>query len=357
MNILVLNAGSSSMKCAVFRWDRLPDSLIKPIWQTKNAGDLEQALKQLDVAIDCVGHRVVHGGDLFKKSIVITEEVKQQIGKLANLAPLHNRADLEGIEIAQKNFPNTPQIAVFDTAFHQTLPKEASIYPIPFKWTQMGIHRFGFHGINYQYCSHRISEIFHKIPHKMVICHLGSGASLCGVKDGKSVDTTMGFTPLEGLMMGTRSGTIDPGIILHLLKKFSSDEIAKSLNEQSGLLGVSGISSDMRDIVEKKNKNERAKLAFDMYVHRLVGNIGSMVASLGGIEVLVFTGGIGEHEGEIRAEVCERLQFLGIEISEKDGEQKSDRIISTNASKIKVFVIHAQEEFEIAKECWKNLEN
>jgi acetate kinase len=260
-------------------------------------------------------------------------------------------ADLEGIEILQQLFPKIPQVAVFDTAFHHTLPASASVYPGPYEWVKEGIQRYGFHGISFQYCTRRASAILGKVPEKMVICHLGSGASLCAVKNGKSVDTTMGFTPLEGLMMDTRSGTVDPGILLYLLKKKTLKELSQELYEKSGLLGLSGVSSDMRDVLEKAaQSNKQASLAIDVYIHRLVSSIGSMIATLSGIDALVFTAGIGENAPLIRERVCSQFSFLGVHLSQQQPTSE-DRVLSSPDAKVKVLLIHTKEAFEIAREC------
>lgn len=396
MKIFVLNRGSSSIKC--YLYDIIHTQPVDPLWkaqvQWKNSFEMAtltvtsskgnhsepahgrtpaEALKHLTNylfqgstavltsldEIDAIGHRIVHGGKYFKESVLIDARVKEKILLLSDLAPLHNLAELEGIEILQKLFKNTPQIAVFDTAFHHTLPEAAKIYPGPYMWYEEGIQRYGFHGISFQYCSKRAADILKRDPGKMVICHLGSGASLCAIKKGRSIDTTMGFTPLEGLMMDTRSGSIDPGILLHLLakKKKSAEEIARELYDQSGLLGVSGISSDMRDILEKSIKgNERATIALDVYLHRLSSFLGAMVAGLKGLDTLVFTAGIGENAPLVREKVCENFSFLGLQLDKTANEQISteDRELSAPDSKIKVLLIHTQEAFEIACECWKS---
>jgi acetate kinase len=307
--------------------------------------------------VDAIGHRIVHGGKKYLEPVLIDNEVKNHIKSLSDLAPLHNLEDLEGIEIVEKFFKKKPQIAVFDTSFHRTLPKSAAYYPIPYHYIEEGIQRYGFHGINYQYCTRRVAQLLNQDinPLKILICHLGSGASLCAVKDGKSIDTTMGFTPLEGLMMDTRSGTIDPGVILYLLKKKKGDEISQELYYKSGLLGISGDSSDMRDIIEKASGNPRCKLALEIYLHRLCSCIGSMIASLQGLDVLVFTAGIGENSPEIRKKVCEHFSFLGIKLDEKKNSQELKQDCELSTSKIKVLVIHAGEAFEIARESMKKL--
>ncbi|MBS0629296.1 MAG: acetate/propionate family kinase [Verrucomicrobia bacterium] len=337
MKILVLNRGSSSIKCSVYDFDTLPNSPLPPTWEataenrsTAAIQNLLRGLKSID-EIDVIGHRIVHGGVFFSQSVLIDADVKKKIGDLAELAPLHNLADLEGIEVFEKLLPNTPQVAVFDTAFHSTMPMAAQVYPGPYEWFEQGIKKYGFHGISYQFCTRQAAILLKKVPHRMVICHLGAGASLCAVKDGKCVDTTMGFTPLDGLMMNTRCGSIDPGILLFLQKKRVAD-LSDTLYKGSGLLGVSGISGDMRDLMEKRT-NPRAELALEVYLHRLVSEIGAMVAVLGGLDVLVFTAGIGENSPFIREGVCEALAFL---------------------KEVKVLVIHTQESFEIARECYAN---
>jgi acetate kinase len=336
MRILVLNRGSSSLKCSLF------DNL-KLIWEKKIEGDGKQFLLSLDEDVDVIGHRIVHGGKKYRNSVLIDAAVKRELKKLAELAPLHNRADLEGIQILEKW--KKPQVAVFDTSFHQTMPKEAVVYPGPYEWIEEGIIRYGFHGMSFQYCAKRAKEL--KAGSKLVICHLGSGASLCAVQDGKSVDTTMGYTPLEGLMMDTRSGTVDPGIILHLLKKKSPKTVAKILNEKSGLLGLAGF-SDMRDVVAKNTA--RTRLALNVYIHRLTALIGSMVVSLGGIDSLIFTGGIGENNPLIRKKACEKLKFLGVDLDDqKNRLVDSDSVISSADSKVKILMIHTKEDLEIAR--------
>ena len=365
MKILVLNRGSSSITCCIYEFSESPKHLQEPLWAElieweKGALSIKKKLHSLlaQKEIDCIGHRIVHGGKKYKESAWINADVKNEIRELATLAPLHNLADLEGIEILETLFPGKPQIAVFDTAFHHSLPEAAKIYPGPYEWFQMGIQRYGFHGISFQYCSKRASEILGKSPHKMVICHLGSGASLCAIENGKSIDTTMGFTPLEGLMMDTRSGSVDPGILLYLLKEKGRtvEELAVELYEKSGLLALSGVSSDMRDILkEAQARSPRALLAIGVYVHRLTSMIGSMVASLGGMDTLVFTAGIGENASLIREQVCNRLSFLGVDLAQHPTYSSTDRTISSTSSTVRVLVIHTQEAFEIARECWRKL--
>jgi len=353
MKIFSLNSGSSSVKCALYDFSKFDGNLLAPVWeQTLESPEmgLETVQKRLTgTSVGLIGHRIVHGGKKYTQSVKIDEKVKKEIRALGELAPLHNLADIRGIEAMEKLFPKAPQCAVFDTAFHHTLSDAASTYPGPYAWKEQGIHRFGFHGISFQYCTDRAAAILKKIPEKMVICHLGSGASLAAIAKGKSIDTTMGFTPLEGLMMDTRSGTVDPGILLHLMKTKTAEELTRELYEQSGLLGLSGISSDMRDIL-KNQENLRAKLALDVYLHRLTSSIGAMVAALGGLDTLVFTAGIGENAPQIRAKVCQRLAFLGLKLHEP--ATSGDRLLSAPDSPVKILLIHTQETFQIAKECW-----
>ncbi len=318
--ILVLNTGSSSDKCCLFEGNQKA-----PIWHvhhdwTEGRVKLETLLETLPKRkITAIGHRVVLGGESFKQVTRITPEVKEKIQELAYLAPLHNPANLRGIEVTEALYPGVPQYAVFDTAFHTTMPEVAATYPLPFTWREKGVRRYGFHGISHEYCSQRASAIL-KNPEKMIICHLGAGASLCAVKNGKSLDTTMGMTPLEGLMMASRSGSVDPGVLLHLLRNenFSPETLDKMLNHESGLLGVSGISEDLRSVQKAAENGDRhAHLAVEMFVHRLAGHIGMMLASLRGLDALIFTAGIGENSALIREKTCAYLSFLGLVLDQK----------------------------------------
>jgi acetate kinase len=387
MYVFVLNRGSSSIKAYVYEIKN--EEPVDPLWEAhlnwkndnegaalhiRNCKGIEVNEPGIDLSrlihyvyqgktavlssleeIAVAGHRIVHGGRTFQESVRISPQVKEAIRHLSDLAPLHMLPELEGIEILEKELGPVPQIAVFDTAFHTTLPKEAAIFGGPYRWYEAGIQRFGFHGISYQYCVHRCFKMLKRNDLKMVICHLGSGASLCAVKEGKSIDTTMGFTPLDGLMMDTRCGAIDPGILLHLMKK---EDLSKVLYEESGLLGISGITSDMREIIDLSEQgNGRAKLAFDIYIHRLNALIGSMAASLQGMDVLVFTAGIGENAPLLRARVCAAFSFLGLKLDLEKNQAPiaEDREISASDSKIKVLLIHTQEAFQIAVECWNCL--
>ncbi len=357
-SILVINGGSSTVKIALFE-----ENNPQPISQTTVSweNDFETALKSqltpyISKNISCIGHRVVHGGELFQKTVRIDENVKKQIENLFFLAPLHNPINLAGIQICEKLFPKATQYAVFDTAFHATLEPAAFTYPLPLSLRDESVRRYGFHGISYSYCSCEAAHFLKKDLSglKMVICHLGAGASLCALKDGKSVDTTMGMTPLEGLMMATRSGTIDPGILLYLLreKKYSTEALEKMLNYESGLKGISG-NSDMKDVEDRASQgDERAQLALDIYVHRLKRCLGEMVGVLAGLDVLVFTAGIGENSSFIREKCCAGFGFLGVELdAEKNRAREKDvREISSIGSRVKVLVIPTCEEWEIARE-------
>jgi acetate kinase len=317
--------------------------------------------------IDVVGHRVVHGGPQHFEPALVTTEVKAAIKSASDFAPLHNRAELEGMEIVAKLLGPVPQIAGFDTGFHRTMSLAAATYPGPYGWFEQGIRRYGFHGINHQYCAERAAQLLGKDNDlsslRLVTCHLGNGCSLAAVRDGRSVDTTMGFTPLEGLMMGTRSGSVDPGILTYLMrqKQLSGPQLDEVLNQKSGLLGISGISGDMRQILSaRQNGHERAKLGFDMYVHRVRSGIGAMIAALGGIDALVFSAGVGENSPEVRAAVCDSFAYLGLHLDpqknepsplDKDGNKDKD--IAADGAPVRVFVIHAQEDWMIARECWR----
>src|SRR6266568_2080099 len=399
MKILVLNSGSSSHKSALFELEHDASAdPVPPLWEGKLEwdGDKEElhirnhsgqeirrqgkagvrraslqamlenlwagstAVLSSGAEIGNVGHRIVHGGLKLSEPARITPEVKQAIADVSAIAPLHNQAGLQGIELIEKMLPNIPQTAVFDTGFHRTLPLEAKVYPLPYEWYERGgIRRYGFHGINHEYCAHRATQMLQRdlAALKIITGHLGNGCSLSAIEGGKSIDTTMGFTPLEGLMMGTRSGSVDSGILIHLMRSNSrevnADSLDHALNHQSGLLGVSGVSSDMRDVLEAARKgHQRARLAFDIFVHRLAAGIGAMAASLGGLDALVFTAGIGENSAEVRRATCEKLGFIGIQLDAgRNSAAKPDLDISGPGSRIRVLVIRAQEDWAIAREC------
>jgi len=306
-----------------------------------------------------VGHRVVHGGPHFGDPVLITDEVRAAIDSVSAFAPLHIRSEVEGIKIVENLLGAVPQVAVFDTGFHRQMPQSASIYPGPYEWFESGIRRYGFHGINHQYCADRAAQMLGAVARdlKIVSCHLGNGCSVTAIREGRSIDTTMGFTPLEGLMMGTRSGSVDPGILIYLLRQGQMDGqgIDEVLNQKSGLLGISGLSSDMRDILAGiQQGHERAKLAFEIYMHRMRAAIGGMAAVLGGMDVLVFTAGVGENSAEVRAAACRGLEFLGVRIDNgKNARPTLDQDVSAPDSQVRVLVIRAEEDWAIAKECWR----
>jgi acetate kinase len=299
----------------------------------------------------------VHGGHKLDDPTRITPEVKNIITSVAPFAPLHNCAELEGIEIIERVVGQVPQVAVFDTGFHRTIPPAAALYPGPYEWQKEGIRRYGFHGINHEYCAKRAARMLARdlVSLRIVTCHLGNGCSLAAIARGGSVDTTMGFTPLEGLMMGTRSGSIDPGILTYFLRQgdASGQDLDDMLNQRSGLLGISGVSSDMRAVeAAVRSGNHRAQLAFDMFVHRLRKGIAAMAAALGDLDVLVFTAGIGENSAQVRAETCANLGFLGVRLDqEKNIKLQPDQEISTPDSTVRVLVIRAQEDWAIAQDC------
>lgn len=304
--------------------------------------------------ITAVGHRVVHGGEKFNSSVLITDEVIDQIVECIDIAPLHNPPNLEGINAIKALLPTVRQVAVFDTAFHQTMPDYAYMYGIPYSlYKKHGIRRYGFHGTSHRYVSQRVCEFLgvECKETKVITAHIGNGASITAIENGKSIDTSMGFTPLEGLMMGTRSGDVDSGVITYLMGKemIGINATNTLLNKHSGVLGVSGISSDMREIdAAIKEGNERATLALNMYAYRIKKYIGAYVAALNGVDVLVFTGGVGENQTKLRADICEGLSYLGIEIDEeKNSSRGEEQIISTDSSSVKVVVIPTDEELMI----------
>src|SRR6476659_5238666 len=385
--ILVCNAGSSSFKFSLFDaeeevllaeggidWIKKPTRLVfrqpdqpeirEELKLEKHADAAARILDDLQAGpsaalhsldeLRAVGHRVVHGGERYTSAVRITPEVKQAIEELTELAPLHNPASLDGITAVEQVVPYVPQVAAFDTAFHSTLSEAARTYPVPKKWTrEWGIRRYGFHGLSHCYCAGRAAEMIDRRDLRIVIAHLGNGASVSAVRDGECVDTSMGFTPLEGLMMATRSGTIDPGILIYLLrhKGLDVEELDNALNYESGLLGISGISSDLRQILSELPHNPDARLAVDVYVHRIVKTIGAMAATLGGIDALVFTAGVGEGSPEIRKRVCEKLKHLDLEPDQAANENcKPDADISMSASKAPILVIATREDLTIMRE-------
>ncbi len=308
--------------------------------------------------IDAVGHRVVHGGEKFNKSVKIDDEVIAKIKECYDVAPLHNPANMTGIEAVSVILPDVPQVAVFDTAFHQTMPKEAYMYALPYElYEKYAIRRYGFHGTSHRYVSRRVCE-FLDVPYekqRIITCHIGNGGSITAIKDGKSVDTSMGLTPVEGLMMGTRVGDVDPGALTFIMDKEGLDtkQLSTLINKKSGVLGISGISSDMRDIdAAIAEGNERAKLALDMYIYRIIKYIGAYTAVLDGVDIIVFTGGVGENQQPLRQAVCDHLSYLGIKLDKEvnAASRGEEKVISAADSKVKVVVIPTDEEMMIAKD-------
>ena len=395
MKILVLNCGSSSIKYQLFDIDKklvmakgivekigLNESILK---NKRNDGDkillteeipnhtigIEKilnllidenhgSLKSFD-EINAVGHRVVHGAEEFNSSVLITDEVVKKMEECIDLAPLHNPPNLKGIAAIKKILPKIPQVGVFDTAFHQTMPDYAYMYAVPYElYEKYSIRRYGFHGTSHRYVSQRACEIlnidFKK--QKIITCHLGNGASIAAVKNGKSVDTSMGLTPVEGLMMGTRTGDLDLGVMFYIMNKENLDVKAanKLVNKESGVLGISGVSSDMREVEEAEaSGNERAMLALKMYNYRVKKYIGAYAAAMEGVDIIVFTGGIGENSPETREEVCKGFEFLGLDFdpSLNKGMRGKEVVISKSASKVTAIVVPTDEELVIAQDTFE----
>jgi len=387
MKILICNSGSSSLKFSLFEAEREAllaeggiDWTVQPTRLVFRRLGRPEVHEQLDLRehdaagkrilgdllagpmpvlrgvedIDAVAHRVVHGGSRYTSAVVVTPEVQQAIEELSELAPLHNPASLEAIRVVQRLLTSVPQVAVFDTAFHRTMCAAALTYPIPRKWTnEWGIHRYGFHGLSHAYCSKKAAEMLGRSNSRLVIAHLGNGASVSAVRDGKSVDISMGFTPLEGVVMGSRSGSVDPGLLIYLLrhKGMSAEQLDHALNYESGLLGLSGFSSDMRQILEKSSENPGARLALEVYVHRLRQTVGAMAATLGGVDGLVFTAGVGENSAQVRELVCENLDHLGLELdTTANARCKPDADIARHGSPGRILVISTREDLTIVRE-------
>ncbi|WP_394886243.1 acetate kinase [Clostridium butyricum] len=392
MKILVINCGSSSLKYQLIDMSNngvLAQGLVERIGidgiltqkvDGREKYVVETDLKDHQIAIDlvlktlidekqgviksmdeisAVGHRVVHGGEKYSESVLVTDEVLESLQELIKLAPLHNPANIIGIKACQALMPNTPMVAVFDTAFHQTMPQKAFMYPVPYEYYEEDhIRRYGFHGTSHKYVSGEVSKWMNKdiSDLKIITCHLGNGVSVTAVNGGKSIDTTMGFTPLDGIIMGSRSGSIDPAIVTFLQKEkgYSADEVNDILNKKSGVLGVSGIGTDFRDIRAAAEKNnERALLTMDIYGYQIKKQIGAYAAAMGGLDAVVFTAGIGEHAPEVRIRALTNMEFLGIDIdsAKNDNQNIGDGMeISTPDSKVKLYVIPTNEELMIAEE-------
>ena len=391
MKILVLNCGSSSVKYKLIDTSNdavmaeggaekigLPGGFVKykkadgskallELGQTDHNGAVKAILNLLTDPvegcisnygeIDAVGHRVVHGAEKFSKSVLINDEVKDMIKQCYDLAPLHNPANMTGIDAITALMPEVPQVAVFDTAFHQTMPAKSFMYALPYKYYEEdGVRRYGFHGTSHRYVSQRVCEFLGVDPkdQKIITCHVGNGGSITAVLGGKSVDTSMGLTPTEGLMMGTRVGDVDPGALVYLMLKhnLSATDLQKIINKESGMLGISGVSSDMREVEAAiADGNPRARLGQDMYQQRILKYIGAYAAEMGGVDIIVFTGGVGENQCSLREEVCEPLAFMGVEIDREANQVRGEeKVISTPASKVKVVVIPTDEELMIARD-------
>ena len=392
MKILVLNCGSSSIKYKLFEMESkeviaqggiekigmkgsflkltLPDGqkvMLEGEILEHRAGieyilgvllsEKYGCIKTID-EIKAVGHRVVHGGERFNSSVLITDEVIDMLNECIELAPLHNPPNLKGIYAIQELLPGTPQVGVFDTAFHQTMPDYAYMYGLPYSlYEKYGIRRYGFHGTSHRYVSRRACE-FLGVPYedqRIITAHIGNGGSVTAIKNGKSIDTSMGMTPVEGLIMGTRSGDIDPGVISYIMEKenMGTKGISTLLNKFSGMLGISGVSSDMREIEEAiEGGNKRAIMALKTYCYRIKKYVGSYAAALGGVDILVFTGGVGENQASARKAVCENMEYMGIELDEElnDSVRAKEVIISKPTSKVKVLIIPTDEELTIAKD-------
>ncbi len=392
MKILVLNCGSSSIKYRLLDMDNnsiitqgaveklgLADSFLRitlvdgskeTIEHTmpEHTAGIEKILSTLVdpkfstlkslTEINAVGHRIVHGGEYFNQSILITPEVIERVKECSDLAPLHNPANLKGVNAIEAILPGVPQVAVFDTAFHQTMPDYAYMYALPYEvYEKHAVRRYGFHGTSHRYVSRRACELLGMDYNnsKIITAHIGNGGSLTAIKNGKSIDTSMGMTPVEGLVMGTRVGDLDAGIAVYLMNKehLTPDDLSDMINKKSGLAGLSGVSSDMRDIVAAVAEgNKRATLAREMFVYHIIKYMGSYTASMNGVDAIVFTGGIGENEACVRQSVCENLSYLGVQIDTKINHETHgiEQVISTPESKVKVIVVPTDEEYMIAKD-------
>jgi len=391
MKILVINSGSSSVKYKLIDTASettlaeggvekigLADGFLKykrsdgskailELGLTDHQGAIKAILNLLTDAkegciksydeIDAVGHRVVHGAEKFTQSVIINDEVKDMIRQCYDLAPLHNPANMTGIEAITALMPQVPQVGVFDTAFHQTMPAKAFMYALPYKYyKEDGVRRYGFHGTSHRYVSQRVCEFLGVdiTKQRIITCHVGNGGSITAVKYGKSIDTSMGLTPTEGLMMGTRVGDVDPGALTFLMLKhnLNAEQLQKIINKESGMAGVTEISSDMREIEAAVNAgNERATLGLDMYENRITKYIGAYAAEMGGVDIIVFTGGVGENQTGLRSDVCASLAFMGVEIDlEANKVRGEEAVISTPASRVKVCVIPTDEELMIARD-------
>ncbi|MGH2688049.1 MAG: acetate/propionate family kinase, partial [Actinomycetota bacterium] len=354
VHVLTVNAGSSSLKLRVL--DDADRTVAEAQFDGEPAPGAVAGFVDSVPSIDAVGHRVVHGGAAFTRSVLLDDEAVAGIERLSELAPLHNPPAVAWIRCLARLRPGIPAVACFDTAFHAGMPPAASTYAIPWEWTQAGVRRFGFHGLSHAYAGRRAAELLGRPPGdlRIVSCHLGAGSSLAALAFGMSVDTTMGFTPVEGLVMATRSGSVDPGALLWLQTRFglSPDEMADRLERSSGLLGISGISGDMRRVLEAAGRgDDRARLAIDTWTHRLRSAVGAMAAAMGGVDVVVFTGGVGEHNPGLRERVCDGLAFLGLALDpERNRSAEGDADLSAEDAAVRSLLVRAREDLEIARE-------
>lgn len=356
MRVLVVNAGSSSLKLSLLNDDNTlaGGDELPAVGGEFDPEAVTAVLRRLGTAADAVGHRVVHGGTQFTGPVRIDAAVRKKLDDLTGLAPLHQPKSLAGIDAVGRVLPGLPAIACFDTAFHAGMPAEASVYALPPEWRRRwALRRYGFHGLSHAYATRRAGELTGRTPARLVVCHLGSGASLAAVRDGRSVDTTMGFTPLEGLVMGTRSGTVDPGLVLWLAEHAHTPpaELAATLEHRSGLLGLTG-TADMREVLARAAAgDDDARLGLAVYLHRLRGSVASMAASLGGLDTLVFTGGVGEHAPLIRWSAANGLGFLGVAVDEgRNAAADGDTDITAPGGTVRVLVVAAREDLEIARQ-------
>ncbi len=368
--ILVFNAGSSTLKHALFDDEAGAEIASGVLEVSPEPGGHRAAAREIlrsireqasGSPIRAVGHRVVHGGDFFRESARIDRAMLTALARVSELAPLHNPPALAVIEAARDDLPSVPQVAAFDTAFFNGLPARARIYPVPWQWTsEWGIHRFGFHGLSHSYCAERAREIASPRPRRLVTCHLGNGCSAAAVVDGSPVATTMGFTPMEGLMMGRRSGSLDPGILLWVARRrgVAPETLDDILNHRSGLLGVSGVSSDFREVeAAAAGGHDRARLALEIYADRVRSSIGGLAASMGGIDALVFSAGVGEHSASLRAAACEGLAFLGLRLdAAANAACRPDADVAEPGSPARILVIHTREELVVAREAKRILD-
>jgi len=398
MNLLVINSGSSSIKYQFFQWPsetpacsglverigldnavvthklltgaeetttvlsvELPDHEAGLREVARLLADPQLGVIQDPSEVAVVGHRVVHGGENFADTVLVIPAVKEEIRKLFPLAPLHNPANLRGIEVAEKTFPQARQVAVFDTAFHQTMPEKAYRYALPQElYTEQGIRVYGFHGTSHKYVTEQAAHYLGKPDARLISVHLGNGCSMAAVRGGESVDTSMGFGPLSGLVMGTRSGDLDPSVVFHLINQlgYTPDQVSTLLNKQSGMLGLTGL-SDMRDITKALEAGDaRARLAYDLYAYRIKKYIGAYAAVLNGLDALLFTAGVGENDALVRQLVCQELDYLGIQLDEEKNAQRAKglREINLENARVKVLVVPTNEELEIARQCVALLE-